>query len=351
MTTTRPFLPSDRNGRTQREQSLRSLGRAAAAVALGNSDFRTTPDNVLRQRGWSDDRTAVLLTRAPVAPTSTADAIGLTQTAYAYFASLTPLSAAAAVLQRALGVSFDGVASIALPTFAPGIAGFVAEGAAIPVRSFPSSTASIVPHKMACLVELTNELLRSSNAETMIPVVLAESAAAGLDAVLFDSQPATAIRPAGLLHNVTALTPATVGTSKDQLMADDAIALAGAVSGFSGELVFVTAPPQAIALNLRSLRTFAYSVYPSAALANGTVIAINLSALVAALGPVRIEARDAAVVVEFDPGQEIVTSGGGVGAPIRSSYQTDSRILRLLQEVSWALRASGGVAWMSGVGW
>jgi hypothetical protein len=327
---------------------MRSLSRAAIATALGNNITR--PDTVLRQRGWEDDRVACLLTRSPQSPTSLADAAGLTQVAYAYFAALVPLSAGAAVLQRALGVSLDGIASISLPTLAPGIAGFIADGAAIPVKSFPSTTASISPHKLACLVELTNEMLRSSNAETMVSAVLAESAARGLDAALFDANAGSAIRPAGLRNGVAALTPAGAG-AKDQAMADDCVALGSAVSGFAGEIIFVTAAKQAIALNLRSLRTFSYAIYPSAALADGTVICINLSALVAALGAVQIDARDAVSTVEADPGQEIVTAAGTVGWPIRSSFQTDSRNLRLRQQVSWALRATGGVAHMANVTW
>src|SRR2546430_1787504 len=78
-----------------------------------------------------------------------------TQVAYAFFAALAPLSAGAQVLQRALGVSFDGAASISIPMIAPGIAGFVPEAGPIPVRSFPSTAATIAPRKLACLVELS----------------------------------------------------------------------------------------------------------------------------------------------------------------------------------------------------
>ena len=348
--TPRPGIPLRADPAALNATALTSLSRAAVASGLAALDTTTRTEDILRRRDWGDDRAArVLTTRAASAPTTMADAVGLTQVGYAFFAALAPLSAGAAVLQRALSVTFDGSASISLPTLAPGIAGFVPEGGPIPAKSFPSTAATMTPHKLAALVELTNELLSSSNAEALVQAALTESAAAGLDAVLFDAQAGSATRPAGLRYNVVGLTPAAAGV-KDQAMVDDAVALAGAVSGFAGEIVYVCANKQAIALNLRSFRTFSYAIYPSATLADGTVIAINLAALVAALGPVQVEAKRAVEIVEGDPAAEIVTSAG-VGAPIRSSFQTDSSVLRLRQQVSWTLRASGGVSWMTGVNW
>jgi hypothetical protein len=331
------------------ELGLCSLARAAIATATA-ALTGTRSDAVLRTRGWDDDRGARMVMRAPTAPLTIADAGVLAQTSSSFLAALVPLSAGAAVLTRALGVSFDGIAQINLPMLAPGVAGFVPEGGPIPCKSFPSSAASMTPHKLACLVELTNELLASSNAETLTRAVLVESAARGLDAVLFDDQPGSAIRPPGLRYGVSGLTPTPSG-AKDQAMIDDAVALGAAVSGYAGEIIYVTAPKQAIALNLRSLRTFDYAIYPSAALADGMVIAINLSVLAAALGTVSIDSGRAVEVHEHDPAQEIVSAGGTPAAPIRSSFQTDSSVVRLRQQVSWVLRASGGVSWMEAVTW
>jgi hypothetical protein len=310
--------------------ALTSLSRAAVASGLAALDTTTRAEDILRRRDWGDDRAArVLTTRAASSPTTMADAVGLTQVGYAFFAALAPLSAGAAVLQRALNVSFDRSASISLPTLAPGIAGFVPEGGPIPTKSFPSTAATITPHKMAALVELSNELLSASNAEVLVQAALTESAAAGLDAVLLDAQPGSATRPAGLRYNVAALTPAAAGV-KDQIMVDDAVALGGAVSGFAGEIVFVCANKQAIALNLRSFRTFSYSVFPSAALADGTVIAINLAALVAALGPVQIEARRAVEVVEADPATEAQRARGSAAWDEWFQQKLDERQMDVL---------------------
>jgi hypothetical protein len=37
--------------------------------------------------------------------------------------------------------------------------------------------------------------------------------------------------------------------------------------------------------------------------------------------------------------------------PVRSLWQADSFALRLVMECCWGLRASGAVAWMTGVNW
>jgi hypothetical protein len=51
-----------------------------------------------------------------------------------------------------------------------------------------------------------------------------------------------------------------------------------------------------------------------------------------------------------DPGSELVTSGGVVGAPTVSSFQADLVALKLALPVSWGLRAAG-VSWMQNVNW
>jgi len=46
-----------------------------------------------------------------------------------------------------------------------------------------------------------------------------------------------------------------------------------------------------------------------------------------------------------------IANGGGVAAPARSLFQTNSVGLRMITPVSWSLRAAGAVAWMAGVNW
>jgi len=49
--------------------------------------------------------------------------------------------------------------------------------------------------------------------------------------------------------------------------------------------------------------------------------------------------------------QEIVTAGGTPGTSVGSLYQTDEVGLRLRWPISWALRSSNGLAWLTNVNW
>jgi hypothetical protein len=46
-----------------------------------------------------------------------------------------------------------------------------------------------------------------------------------------------------------------------------------------------------------------------------------------------------------------IASGGTMVTPVGSTFQVDSVALRLKYPISWALRASGAVAWMASVNW
>lgn len=355
--TVRPIVPEDfaRHAAGQRDLALRSLSRAAIAVgqkALGIPQLRT-PGEVLQARGWADDRGANLLTtRAATTPTSIANAAALTTISYALLDVLAPVSAAAALLQHGMQLEFGRSAQILLPTLAPGLCSFIGEAAPIPVQKFASSGPTMSPYKLACICELTAEMMASSNAETLVRAVLAESAARGLDNVLFDQNVGDAVRPPGLRYNVSPLTPAAPG-EKQQAMADDIVALGSAISRAIGasEIVYVCAPEQAIALVLRSLGTFKDRVLPSASLPAGEVIAVGVTALAAAIGDApQIDAsQQAEIHRETAPAQ--IASGGVMVSPVASMFQVDSVALRLTWPLSWTLRASGSVAWMSGVNW
>ena len=106
--TARSGIPLRPDRDALRRAGIRSIARAAIAVGLADRNLRL--DDVLTR--WPDDRGAELLTRAAVPPLSTADASALWQTAVALLESLTPASAAAALLRRALPVSFDSDAAV-----------------------------------------------------------------------------------------------------------------------------------------------------------------------------------------------------------------------------------------------
>jgi hypothetical protein len=183
--------------------------------------------------------------------------------------------------------------------------------------------------------------------------VLIESVGKGLDTVLFDATAGDSIRPPGLRYGVGGLTPAAPGVAaKGQAMEDDLVALGSAVGAVaSGPITYVAAIPQALAINIRSLGTFKDMVLPSAALAPGMVLCIADAALAAAVeGPPQIDASRMAELHRETAPLPIV-SGATMVTPVGSIFQVDSVALRLRWPISWALRASGAVAWMTGVNW
>jgi hypothetical protein len=87
------------------------------------------------------------------------------------------------------------------------------------------------------------------------------------------------------------------------------------------------------------------------ALPTGTVSAIALPTFVCANGDVpTFDLSMTAALTTTDPGSEFVTSGGVVGAPTQSAFQSDLVALKLNLPVSWGLRAAG-VSWLQGANW
>jgi hypothetical protein len=117
-----------------------------------------------------------------------------------------------------------------------------------------------------------------------------------------------------------------------------------------GPITYVAALPQALALSIRSLGSFAYTVLPSAALAAGTVICVSDLALAAVVdGPPVIDvSRQAELHRESAPPQ--INASGTMATPIGSVYQVDSVALRLRWPIAWCLRAAA-IAWMQSVNW
>jgi hypothetical protein len=338
------------------ERAMLDLCRAALTIACCKLDPYINAKEFLRRWGDVEARAVETVIRAAVGPAMTSGsgwAAELTRTSYALLSVLAPSSAGAALLQGATQVDLGGNAQVTLPSFAPGIVSFVGEGSPIPVQKFAASGPSVSPRKLATIVELTNELLNSSNAETLIRAVLIESIGKNLDGILFDASAGDAVRPPGLRFGVSGSTPATVPGSGEKLeaMAADVITLVSAVGAVSGGPVsFIASIPQAVALSVRSFNSLPYRILPSSALAPGMVIAIADATLVSVIdGAPQIDVgRQAELHRETSP--QPIATGGTMVTPIGSTFQIDSVALRLRWPLSWCLRAAG-VAWMTGVNW
>jgi hypothetical protein len=343
------IVPEDyRNG-----ASISPLVRAAIALGLGALERRTGNALEHARRRFGDDRSVELVLRAATTPTALSNSPALARIAVAYLEALTPQSAGADLLARGIVLNFDGAASISAPSLAVPNASFVAEGAPIPVQQSTASAATLAPHKLAVIMSLTGEMLRSSNAETMIRAVMVEACGPALDAVLFDANAAGPDRPAGLRYNIPALTPAGAG-EKAQAIVDDLQALALAIAPVAGnnQIVLIGSADAMVAVRLRLPSPVEWATLTSAALPARTVIAVAVNAIVSAIEGA--PAVDASVVAEFHRETSpapIVTAAGTVASPVGSVYQTDEIALRLRWPISWALRSSGALAWMQNVNW
>jgi hypothetical protein len=347
--TTRPFpLPEDLRQAARPAGSTQSLTRASIAVALGGLSPSTVPEHVVRSR-WPEDRDSLMVLRAATAPHSVSNTPALTQTVKHFLAALKPTSAGADLLDRGVGLEFNGAAQIVLPALSIPSADWVGEGVAIPVQQGTSSAGpSLTPHKIGVIVSLTAEMLNSTNAEGLVRMVLIDGCAQAIDKQLLSTNAAAADRPAGILAGVAGLTPTPAGG--EAALIGDLKQLAAAVAPVAGNgnIVLVGSPDVTAGLRLWLRQAPEYPVLTSSSLAPKTLIAVAAAALVSAIEgvPELAAARDAAIQRDTVPGDI-----GSAGGPSVSMFQLDSVALRLLWPITWCLRTPTAVAWVTAITW
>src|SRR5262249_583184 len=152
-------------------------------------------------------------------------------------------------------------------------------------------------------------------------------------------------RPAGLLHNITPLTPSTGGTgqNKTDALGDDLQALLAAVAPVAGnsEIIIVASPAQAVGINVRMMGRLTYNVLASRQLGSKTVICFALNSIVSATGDVPLidVTRTASTQMSDSPTADLMTGGS-----VRALFQSDTVGLRLRWPISWSLRDPRGLA-------
>ena len=327
-----------------------SLARAIVAQANARLD-RNTHAAEYAAAAWPNDPTVPMVLRAAVNPTLTSNAAALMPMTAQFVEALGGLSAAGALVNAGISLTSFGRGTVSVPSFAPGESQFVAENAPIPVEQFASAGPTLSPYKLATILVLTGELMDYSNADTLMRAALTESVALGLDKVLFSNQAAVpGLHPAGILNGIAALTPTSTAGGKTDAMAGDVQLLLTAIAPVAGGgWLIIASPAQAAALLFR-LAQAVPNVVASSALPAGTVIAIAPRAFVSAIEAPRVDSSIEAVL-HMDDSPAAIANGGGVAAPGRSLFQTNSVGLRVIAPASWALRSPNAVAWMSGVNW
>ena len=265
--------------------------RAATAALLGHR--RNRDPIMFASKAWSRDSAVGEILKAATSPATLTSASALTQSAVADFiGSLGAASAAAAVLDRAVKVSFDSYVSILVPGIVSDASNcaFVGEGQPIPVRAQNVGGVRLDPKKLMALITFTNEVLERStpDVENLVRVALTESVGLALDSYLFDATAGDTVRPAGLRYGISALT-ASAATNPADAMRADVAALVGSVGSVGGNapVLLVAGARNAAALRLMLVGPSpGFEVLTSGAVADGIVIAIAPSAVAHAVDPV-----------------------------------------------------------------
>ena len=334
------------------------LYRAAAAhVRVATQQFPSA--EAAARAMFGDDVPTDLVLRAAADSASITDATWAgalaAQAVDDAIAAIAVLSAGAALIARGTRVNFGGYASIRIPgrVYDPNNAGaWVGEGQPIPARNLAVSGAVLSPRKLAVIATFTREVAESSNLEAVARASIGESAAVALDAAMFSSDADDGIKPAGLLHGVTPVT-ATAGGDAAALAGDIGNLLAAlAANGAGLAQVFIAAPQQAGALKVWAGPKFDYPVLASAALAAGTVVAIEASAFASAFSPVPEFSSCTQGVLHEDTVPLHIVDGSGTPAPgTRSLWQTDTIALRMVLRASYGMRGNGLVQMIQNVTW
>jgi HK97 family phage major capsid protein len=242
------------------------------------------------------------------------------------------------------------------------------------VRQGAFTSQALTPKKMAVITTWTRELSEHSvpAIEGLLRDGVQEDTAISLDSVLLDANPATTVRPAGILNGISGLTPTAGGGFA--ALTGDIKAISGALlTGTKGNVrnpvwlmnpqqinsaLYVAAPGAGVfpyRSEIQAGQLGGWPVIDSGTVPLGTVIAIDAADFVAVGGDApRFEISDQATLhMEDTTPLDIGTPGSPatVAAPVKSMWQTDSLALRLILPCNWTIRRAGVVAWSAGVTW
>jgi hypothetical protein len=348
-----PFVRRDDVARGPRNDIL---WRTAAAVAKGYA-LRINPEDFLRQDIPSLEVYRAAVNPMAVGSSGAANALAMTAVVDAII-DLGGISAAANLFALAERRDFQGRASISVPSAivtGADAGGFVAEGSPVPVRKRTLSALTLSPCKLLVMNEFSNEAARYSDFDTNNRDALTKATAVLLDSVLLSNTAAAAgTRPAGILNGLTSGTPTAAGA--DARTTDLRVLIAAQHAANAGARpVFIMAPEQFVVMSDKVGPKFNYPFFGSNALAAGTIICIDVSGFVFAYGstpPVEFEISDQTALHEEDtsPAQLATGTGPTVATPIRSLWQTNTSVMKMRCELSWAVQ-TGCVNFLSSVNW
>lgn len=345
-----------------------------AAVVKGVAHFGgKSIDKVLEERYPGHEATAIIAKADQTIGTTTVSgwASELVQTAYADFLqALTPFSIYPALRSRGIGLSFDGVGTVSIPSRTAGGAGggFVAEGSPIRVGRITTAATTMTPRKLGVIVPFSRELAKRSTPaiEALVRQAILEDTGAILDAAIIDATASSTARPAGLLNGVSAVASGYGGGDYQAVLADFKALLAPFFAANAADnIVVLMNPAQGLALSMMPgpdgvIGSFMGAIrdrvtfLESTTVPSGRLIALRASDFATALGdaPEFDVSEQATVHMEDTTPLEIVSGTGPTTAdPVRSFFQTATIGVRMLMDVAWKMRRSGMVQWIDTTSW
>jgi hypothetical protein len=250
----KPFSTRDFSTADHRTHGLDSVAKVVLHRGLG------ALGKMSHQHSWGGDRVADYVSRGAVSPMDTVTGSLFARAAYEFLDALTPMSAAAALMNRCLTIDIGSALNVLMPGVSIPSAKFIGEGMAYPVVQEMSTAPQIISgFKLGIITSVSSELFTNPAAENAIKQVLVESVGPSLDQVLFGSAAAVPqLQPAGILHNITPITAASGGTvTNTELMYQDLENLGAAIAPVmgNGTAVIICNPKQMISLKIRPQST------------------------------------------------------------------------------------------------
>lgn len=350
------------------------LVRAMAVRGIAHFGGKSI-DKVLDERYPGHEATAMITKADQTIGTTTVSgwASELVQTVnQGFLEALMPFSIYPALRARGIGVNFDGIGTVSLPSRTAGGAGggFVAEGSPIRVGRITTAAVSMVPKKLGVIVPFSRELAKRSTPaiEALVRQAILEDTGVILDAALIDATAVSTARPAGLLNGVSAAAGGYGGGDYIAVVNDFKALLAPFYAANAADNITVLMnPAQGLALSMMpgpgpagSIGTWAaplmsrLNIVESTTVTAGRLIAIRNSDFATAMGdaPEFDVSEQATVHMEDTTPLEIVSGTGPTTAdPVRSFYQTATIGVRMLMDISWVMRRTGMVQWINGTTW
>jgi hypothetical protein len=268
------------------------------------------------------------------------------------------------ILAGALHIDLGRFASVVVPGRSTTIADggqFIAEGAPIPARQYHLLGSTLRPRKLSVIATFSNEMSEASNIEQVLRALIIEAAGPAVDAAILSTAASSPAKSAGLLYGLTPLAPATgtfgfdnCGQDLGKLVGDIAVRMGGA------HAMFIANPAQATAIRYFAGGQFsidpASDVLPvvgSAALAAGTIIAIEPSSFASTIGAPEFEVGTVATIHQEDTTPADIVGGASPGTPAwptKSMFQIDAIALKMTVWCDWCMRAPH-VSFMNAVQW